>query len=69
MAEPFEWHSAEQNNPVNCFARGRQRSHARPAVQRGGSGGVLLYYENGCVKCKMKRNLIKYLFAGQEFTI
>ena len=26
MAEPFEWHSAERNNPVNCFARGRQHS-------------------------------------------
>ena len=24
--EPFEWHSAERNNPVNCFARGRQHS-------------------------------------------
>ena len=22
-AESFEWHSAEQNNPVNCFARGK----------------------------------------------
>ena len=25
-SESFEWHSAEQNNPVNCFARGRQHS-------------------------------------------
>ncbi len=25
-SEPFEWHSAERNNPVNCFARGRQHS-------------------------------------------
>ena len=25
-SETFEWHSAEQNNPVNCFARGRQHS-------------------------------------------
>ena len=30
-SETFEW-------------RIRQRSHARPAVQRGGSGGVLLYF-------------------------
>jgi len=43
LSETFEWHSAEQNNPVNCFARGRQRSRARAAAQRAGNGGELLY--------------------------
>ena len=37
MSEPFEW-------------RIRQRSHARPAVQRGGSGGELLYWFNALQK-------------------
>ena len=58
MAESFEWHSAEQNNPVNCFARGRQRNRYGSRFSKAERQRTALFKENKCLTPNFVRDII-----------